>query len=142
MQLLERSAQAVELIHQMKDDVDTLVVDSEIGFQVPDEMCPHNVHVGEVHSGESLLWNEPSLLKPEFQRLRLEARKSQELLLVHDHDVLSSRGLNASPVGVGTRIRPPSTASEREIGNSREMSSPSRVKRRSDRTSTSIRASP
>src|SRR5258706_6974513 len=47
-----------------------------------------------------------------------------------------------SPVGVGTRIRPPSTASERETGNSREMSSPSRVKRRSGRISTSIRASP
>src|SRR5258705_2187389 len=47
-----------------------------------------------------------------------------------------------APVGVGTRIRPPSTASESETGNSREMSSPSRVKRRSGRTSTSIRASP
>src|SRR5260370_11319139 len=98
VQLLERSAQTVELIHQMKDDVDALVVDAEIGFQVPDEMCPRNVDVGEAHSGGSLLWNEPPLLEPEIQRLHLEARTGQELLLVHDHDVLSSRGLNALPL--------------------------------------------
>jgi hypothetical protein len=45
VQLLERSTKAVELIHEMKDDVDALIVDSEIGFQIPDETCPRNVHV-------------------------------------------------------------------------------------------------
>src|SRR5580692_8316802 len=47
-----------------------------------------------------------------------------------------------SPTGVGTRIRPPSTASESEIGNSNNISSPSRVNRLSARTSTSMSASP
>src|SRR5258708_7927644 len=98
VQLVEYPAQAVHLIHQMKDDVDAVVVDAEIGFQVPDEMCPRNVHVGEVRAGGGLLWNEPPLFEPEIQRLHLEARTAQELLPVHDHDVLSSRGLNAFPL--------------------------------------------
>ncbi|GCC46330.1 hypothetical protein chiPu_0030471, partial [Chiloscyllium punctatum] len=38
-----------------------------------------------------------------------------------------------APVGVGTLTLPPSTASDSEIGNSSEMSSPSRVKRGSGR---------
>src|SRR5262249_50546013 len=180
----------MELIEEMKDDVHAFIVDAEIGLQIPDQPCPCNVHVREVRSDARLIWNEPALLKPVFQRLRLEACICQKLLLVHDHDALSSRGLNVfplsqletnasssgsgdlgrttlsltnrspwppsrrgapfprkrmvvpvfdpfgtvmvtSPVGVGTRIRPPSTASVNEIGTSREMSSPSRVKRRS-----------
>src|SRR5215467_7712288 len=72
VQLCKRSAQPVELIHQMKDDIDAFVVDSEIALQVLDETCPRNVHVGEGHSGGSLLWNEPALLEPELQRPHLE----------------------------------------------------------------------
>jgi hypothetical protein len=97
VQLRKRLAQAVELIHQMKDDIDAFVVDSEIVFQILDETRPRNVHVGEGRSGGSLLWDEPALLQPELERLHLQARTSQELLLVHDHGVLSSRGSNALP---------------------------------------------
>ena len=98
MQLLKRPAQAVELIDEMENDVDPLVIDSEIAFQIADQMRPSNVHVGENHFGGRLIRNEPSLLEPELQRLHLETRAGQELLLAHDHDVLSSRGLNAFPL--------------------------------------------
>src|SRR4051812_38722362 len=82
----------------MKDDVDALVVDTEIRFQITNETSPCNVHVRELHSGGGVIWNEPSLLKPEIECLRLDTRMSKELLLVHDHDVLSSRGLKALPL--------------------------------------------
>ena len=98
MQLLKHPAQTVELIDEMENDVDAFVIDSEIAFQIADEMCPRNVRVGEVCASGRLLWNEPPLLEPELQRLHLETRTGQELLLVHDHDVLSSRGLNAFPL--------------------------------------------
>jgi hypothetical protein len=95
--LLKNPAQTVELINEMENDVDTFVIDSEVGFQIPDQTCPRNVHVGEVRTRGGLLWNEPPLLKPDFQRLHLETRAAQELSLIQDHDVLSSRGLNALP---------------------------------------------
>ena len=98
MQLLKCSAQAVELIDEMENDVDALVIDSEIAFQIADQMCPSHVRFGEGHFGGRLIWNEPPLVKPELQRLHLETRMGQELLLVHDHDVPSSRGLNAFPL--------------------------------------------
>src|SRR5262245_51404370 len=98
MQLREHTAQAMELIYEMKDDIDTLIIDPKIGFQILDETRTRNVKVGEVHSGGGFLWNEPLLLEPEVQRLHLEARTSQEFLLVHDPDIPSSRGLNALPL--------------------------------------------
>jgi hypothetical protein len=97
VQLLERAAQAVDLIHEMKDDIDALVVDPEIVFEIPDEPRPRNVHVGEGHSGRGPIWNQPLLLDPEIQYLHLQTRASQELLPVHAHDVMSSRGLNIFP---------------------------------------------
>src|SRR5215469_7616391 len=82
----------------MKDHVDALVIHPKVCFQIPDEKCSRNVRVREAHSGMSLLRNEPALLKPKLQRLPLEARVSQKLLLVHYHDMLSSRGLNSFPL--------------------------------------------
>src|SRR5260370_8838754 len=54
VQLLERPAQTVELIHQMKDDVDALAVDPEIAFQGPDEIRPRNVDLGQAHASGRL----------------------------------------------------------------------------------------
>src|SRR5271167_3532402 len=79
----------------MENDIDPLVVDPEVAFQIADQMRASNVDVGENHFGGRLIRNQPSLLQPELQRLHLETRAGQELLLVHDHDVPSSRGLNA-----------------------------------------------
>ena len=62
------------------------------------EMGPRNVDVGEVLTGGGLLQDQPSLLELNIQRLCLQARTVQKLLLVHDHDVLPSRGLNALPL--------------------------------------------
>ena len=82
MQLREHMAQAMKLVDEMKNDVDAFVVDAEPGFQLLDEPRTRDVHVGEPRPDGSLLGNEPSLLEPEFQRLHLEARTSQEFLLV------------------------------------------------------------
>src|ERR1700722_11437246 len=98
VQLVECATQAVELVHKMKNDVDALVVDSETSFQIRDQARPREIHIREIHSAERLIRNEPPLLKPEVQRLPLEACTGQELLLVHDHDALSSRGSNVFPV--------------------------------------------
>src|SRR6516225_1981384 len=98
VQFRERATQTVKLIHQMKNDVDALVIDSEIGFQVLDEMGPRKVHLGEIHFGRGLIGNEPALLEPDIQRLHLETRTTEKLRLAHGHDVLSSRGLNAFPL--------------------------------------------
>ena len=72
MQLVECATQAVELVHKMKDDVDALVVDSETRFQISDQTRPREIHIREIHS-ERLIRNESPLLKPEVQRLPLEA---------------------------------------------------------------------
>src|ERR1700679_3522912 len=69
VQLLKRSAEAVELIDEMENDIDALVVDSEVAFQIADQMCPSHVRIGERHFGGRLIWNEPLLVKPELQRL-------------------------------------------------------------------------
>src|SRR5215475_11763589 len=82
----------------MKDDVDALIVDAEIGFQISDEACACNVHIREIRAGGRLIWNQPALVEPMFQRLNLKACTRQELLLVHDHDARSSRGLNVFPL--------------------------------------------
>src|SRR6202021_780658 len=95
---LKGSTQTVELIDEMENDVDALVVDSEVAFQITDQARPGHVRIGEHHFVGRLIWNEPPLVEPELQRLHLEARIGQELLLVHDHDVPSSRGLNAFPL--------------------------------------------
>src|ERR1700753_2057532 len=98
VQLLERPAQAVELIHEVKDDVDPLIIDAEIRFQIPDEASPRDIQIREVHFGGGLIRNQPALFGPKLECLRLDARVSEEFLLVHDHDVLPSRGLNALPL--------------------------------------------
>src|SRR3974390_1659861 len=82
----------------MKDYIDALVVHPKVCLQIPDEECSRNVLVREARSGMSLLRNEPALLKPKLQRLPLKARISQKLLLVHNHDMFSSRGLNSLPL--------------------------------------------
>src|ERR1700756_500205 len=82
----------------MKDDVAALVFHPEVCFQIPDKMYSRNIRVREAHSSGRLLRNEPALLKPKLQGLPVEARMSQKLLLVHDHDMLSSRGLNPFPL--------------------------------------------
>jgi hypothetical protein len=40
VQLLKHPAQTVELIDEVENDVDTFVIDSEVGFQIPDENVP------------------------------------------------------------------------------------------------------
>jgi hypothetical protein len=97
IQLRERATQAVKLIHQMKNDIDALIIDTEIDLQVPDEMGPRNVHLGEIHFGQSLIRNKPVLLEPDIRRLHLDTRTTEKLQLTQSHDVLSSRGLNAFP---------------------------------------------
>jgi hypothetical protein len=96
MQLLKRAAQAMELIDKMENDVDTLVIDSEVAFQITDQMCPSHIRIGEHHFGGRLIWNEPPLFNPELQRLYLQTRTGQELPLVHD--MPSSRGLDTFPL--------------------------------------------
>src|ERR1700747_3183684 len=86
---------AVELINEMENDIDTFIVDAEIALEIADQMGPGDVGIGELHLGGRLVGNEPLMLEPDLQRLHLEADTGQELLLVHDHDVPSSRGLNA-----------------------------------------------
>src|SRR5262245_52027669 len=112
LQLLEGLAQAMQLIHEMENDVDAFVIDTEIAFQIADEVRPGHVPVGEAHFRGGFVWNNPPLLQPELQHLHLKAGTRQELLLVHDHDVLSSRGLNALPLS-----QVETNASSSESGN-------------------------
>ena len=62
----------MNLVHQVKDHIDTLVIDSEIGFQVLDEMRAGNVPVRIGFTRGALLRDDPLLLEPEFQRLHLQ----------------------------------------------------------------------
>jgi hypothetical protein len=52
--LVERPTPAVELVHEMMDDVDALVVDSETSFQIQDQTRPREIHIREIHSAERL----------------------------------------------------------------------------------------
>src|ERR1700684_2601237 len=88
----------MKLIDQMENDVDALIVDSEIAFQIPDQTRAGNVGIGKARFGVGLSRNEPLLFDPELQRLGLNARRGQKFLLVHDHDGLPSRGSNALPL--------------------------------------------
>src|SRR5271156_5262092 len=88
----------MKLIDEMENNVDALVVDSEIAFQVLDQTRSSNVGIGKARFDIDLSRNEPLLLDPEFQRRCLDARRGQKFLLAHDHDRLPSRGLNSLPL--------------------------------------------
>src|SRR5580704_19492322 len=88
----------MKLIDEMENNVDALIVDSEVAFQIPDQTRSSNVGIGKCRFGVGSSRNEPLLLDPEFQRPCLDARRGQKFLLAHDHDGFPSRGLNSLPL--------------------------------------------
>jgi len=120
----------MKLIDEMENNVDALVVDSEIAFQVLDQTRSSNVGIGKARFDIDLSRNEPLLLDPEFQRRCVDARRGQKFLLAHDHDRLAFARIEFFALGPARHERPraldPATSVRRPSASRARHRSPHR----------------
>src|SRR3954447_967223 len=88
----------MNLIHQVKDDIDGFVVHLKCALEVYNEACACDFPVRKTRSGRGRLGKKPLLFEPKFDSLGVNPRRLQKFLLAHGHGETPSRGLNALPL--------------------------------------------
>jgi hypothetical protein len=81
----QRTAKAMDLIHEMQDHVDTLLIDAHLTAKIENKIGSHEVDRREPPAVARLYRTNPPRLGPRFQCGRLDPSQSAKLRYIEHH---------------------------------------------------------